>query len=92
VRILTFALYLKVISVVELEASIRTSVHPTTPSTAEVSIAAANRIISSQATMIKRAIHLQLMLGVVAAADVATTKTIGDVMNEVCVALSIIAT
>lgn len=42
--------------------------------------------------MIKRAIHLQLMLGAVAAADVATTKTIGDVMNEVCVALSIIAT
>jgi hypothetical protein len=33
--------------------------------------------------MIRRAIHLQLIVSVAAAANVATTKTIGDVMNEV---------
>jgi hypothetical protein len=42
---------------------------------------AANNHLKTE--MIRRAIHLQLILGVAAAANVATTKTIGDVMNEV---------
>ncbi|KAL3781850.1 hypothetical protein ACHAWO_009216 [Cyclotella atomus] len=41
---------------------------------------AANNHLKTE--MIRRAIHLQLILGVAAAANVATTKTIGDVMNE----------